>query len=54
MFNLFRRLTTISGLVALWRSPTGQRLTNKAQAYLKDPRTQERITQLRNKFNPTR
>ncbi len=54
MLTMFRRFATVGSVVAFVRSPTGQRLTAKAKAYYQDPRTQQRIAEVRRKLFPSR
>ncbi len=54
MFSLIRRLTAVGGVVAFARSPMGQRLLAKGKDLYSDPRTQQRIGDLRRKYLPSR
>jgi hypothetical protein len=46
---LFRRLTALSGVVALARSPQGRQLIQKAKEVASDPATRAKATDLLSK-----
>lgn len=52
--GLFRKAAVIGGLVAFARSRQGQELTTKAKTYLSDPRTQQKIADLKTRITGAR
>lgn len=54
MFRSLKKFAAVSSVVAFARSPQGRQLIAKGQAYLKDPKTQQQISRIKNKFSGPR
>lgn len=54
MFKSLKKFATVGSLVAFARSPQGRQMIAKGKTMLRDPKTQQQISRIKNKLTGPR